>query len=196
MQLAQGTHSLSSYIDEAEDLELIWHQVLGQIKFHGVRSLMREDWIELIEGDIAYLAVSSIQYARLNLSHIEVAFEAVFLRPILVRLITWEDVYDWDRGVALGMGGGGSYAENYCDTYAPDFVSPPGETLAEILEERGITRSQFGEMLRWDVEDVEQVIEGKKMIDGEIALAFESVLGISSIFWLNREKNYRDCLKA
>ena len=81
-------------------------------------------------------------------------------------------------------------------SYCPDWVSPPGETLAEILEERGITRSQFGEMLGWDVEDVKRVIEGKKMIDGEIALAFEFVLGISSIFWLNREKNYRDCLKA
>ena len=81
-------------------------------------------------------------------------------------------------------------------SYSPDWVSPPGETLADILEERGMTRSQFGEMLGWSVEDVEQVIEGEKMIDGEIALAFESVLGISSIFWLNREKNYRDCLKA
>lgn len=75
-------------------------------------------------------------------------------------------------------------------SYSPDWVSPPGETLADILEERGMTRSQFGEMLGWSVEDVEQVIEGEKMIDGEIALAFESVLGISSIFWLNREKNY------
>ena len=65
-------------------------------------------------------------------------------------------------------------------SYCPDWVSPPGETLAEILEEREMTRSQFGE----------------KMIDGEIALAFESVLGISSVFWLNREKNYRDCLSV
>lgn len=81
-------------------------------------------------------------------------------------------------------------------SYSPDWVSPPGETLAEILEERGMTRSQFGEMLGWNLEDVERVIKGEKMIDGEIALAFESVLGISSIFWLNREKNYRDCLKA
>jgi len=78
-------------------------------------------------------------------------------------------------------------------SYSPDWVSPPGETLAEILEERAMTRSQFGEMLGWSVEDVEQVVEGKKMIDSEIALAFESVLGISSVFWLNREKNYRDC---
>ena len=81
-------------------------------------------------------------------------------------------------------------------SYCPDWVSPPGETLADILEERGITRSQFGKMMGWSVEDVERVIEGEKMIDSEIALAFESVLGISSIFWLNREKNYRDCLKA
>lgn len=73
-------------------------------------------------------------------------------------------------------------------SYCPDWVSPPGGTLADILEERGMTRSQFGEMLGWDVEDVERVIEGEKMIDGEIALVFESVLGISSTFWLNREK--------
>ena len=78
-------------------------------------------------------------------------------------------------------------------SYSPDWVSPPGETLAEILEERGLARSQFGEMLGWSVEDVKRVIKGEKMIDGEIALAFESVLGISSIFWLNREKSYRDC---
>ena len=81
-------------------------------------------------------------------------------------------------------------------SYCPDWVSPPGETLADILEERGITRSQIGEMLGWSIDDVERVIKGEKMIDGEIAVAFESVLGISSIFWLNREKNYRDCLKA
>lgn len=34
------------------------------------------------------------------------------------------------------------------------------------------------------------------MIDGEIALAFESVLGISSIFWLNREKKLSRLLKG
>jgi len=67
--------------------------------------------------------------------------------------------------------------------YKPDAVSPPSETLKELMEERrnlGIPQD---------------VLNGDRAIDYEIALQLESKTGVPFAFWLAREKHYRDSLK-
>lgn len=79
--------------------------------------------------------------------------------------------------------------------YAPDFVSPPGETLAEILKERQITRTEFANRTGLAKKTVNQLIKGKVEITVRIAYKMELALWIpSASFWIERERLYREYL--
>jgi HTH-type transcriptional regulator/antitoxin HigA len=76
--------------------------------------------------------------------------------------------------------------------YIPDEVSPPGETLLEVLEERGITQADLADRMGRPRKTINEIIKGKAAITPETALQLERVLGVPASFWNNREKNYRE----
>lgn len=76
--------------------------------------------------------------------------------------------------------------------YMPDVVSPPGETLLEMLEERQMSQVEFAERSGRPVKTISEIINGKSAITTETALQFEKVLGVSARFWLNREQDYQE----
>jgi HTH-type transcriptional regulator / antitoxin HigA len=78
--------------------------------------------------------------------------------------------------------------------YAPDLVSAPGETLEDLLEERGMTQSQLAERTGRPKKTINEIIKGKAAITAETALQLEKVLGVPAKFWINREQNYRESL--
>lgn len=79
--------------------------------------------------------------------------------------------------------------------YAPDWVSPPGETLADILKERGITRNEFANRMGLPKKTVNQLIKGKAEITIRIAYKMGLVLGVPTArFWVERERLYRESL--
>jgi len=78
--------------------------------------------------------------------------------------------------------------------YQPDTVSPPGETLAELLTERGMTQKDLAKRMGRPVKTINEIVRGKASITAETALQLERVLGASARFWLNREENYREYL--
>ena len=78
--------------------------------------------------------------------------------------------------------------------YIPDSVSPPGETLLEALEDRGMTQVEFAERTGRPKKTINEIVKGKAAITSETALQFERVLGISAVFWSNRERRYREHL--
>jgi addiction module HigA family antidote len=81
------------------------------------------------------------------------------------------------------------------NTYAPDFVSPPGETLAEILKKRKITRTEFASRMKLPKKTINQLIKGKAEITVCIACKMELALGVPSArFWIERERLYRESL--
>ncbi|MEH1786178.1 helix-turn-helix domain-containing protein [Nostoc sp.] len=73
----------------------------------------------------------------------------------------------------------------------PDWVSPPGDTIADILEERDWTQVQLSERLGYTTKHISLLINGKAPINEETALKLERVLGSTTAFWLNREAQYR-----
>ncbi|HEY9652950.1 MAG TPA: HigA family addiction module antitoxin [Coleofasciculaceae cyanobacterium] len=75
--------------------------------------------------------------------------------------------------------------------FTPDWVSPPGDTIADLLEERDWTQAQLAERLGYTTKHVSQLINGKAPIGEETALKLERVLGSTAGFWLNREAQYR-----
>ena len=78
--------------------------------------------------------------------------------------------------------------------YTPDYVSPPGETLEEIIKEKGITQAELAEQTGRSKQTINKIINGKTAITPETALQLERVLSIPASFWHNRERHYREAL--
>jgi HTH-type transcriptional regulator / antitoxin HigA len=75
--------------------------------------------------------------------------------------------------------------------YLPDYVSPPGETLLEVLEEIGMSQADLAERTGRPKKTISEIINGKAAITPDTALQLERVLGIPASFWNSREQKYR-----
>ena len=78
--------------------------------------------------------------------------------------------------------------------YRPDWVSPPGDTMLDLLEERDWTQTELAERLGYSTKHLSHLINGKTTLNEETALRLEQVLGSTANFWLNREAKYREHL--
>ena len=76
----------------------------------------------------------------------------------------------------------------------PDWVSPPGDTILDALEEKGWTQSELADRTGYTRKHINQLIKGNAPINEETALKLERALGSSAGFWLNREAQYRELL--
>ena len=76
-------------------------------------------------------------------------------------------------------------------TYTPAEVFAPGEYLRDELDERGWTVTEFAEIIGRPVQAVSEILNGKKEITTETALALSEALGTSPALWLNLQTNYR-----
>ena len=76
--------------------------------------------------------------------------------------------------------------------FAPDWVSPPGDTILDLLEERGWTQLQLADRLGFSLKHVNQLIKGKVPLSEDAAVRLHTVLGGSVGFWLKREAHYRE----
>ncbi|MEW8232257.1 MAG: ImmA/IrrE family metallo-endopeptidase [Candidatus Thiodiazotropha endolucinida] len=74
--------------------------------------------------------------------------------------------------------------------FQPDWVSPPGDTIAKILVEKKISIKQFSNIMEMSITDINQLISGKKKIDNEIAQKLETSIGSSPSFWIKRDLQY------
>lgn len=79
-------------------------------------------------------------------------------------------------------------------TYEPDYAVPPGETLEEIIEEKGMDQKELAVRLEMSAKTINQIIHGKAPITHETAIGLERVTGVPASFWLNREAIYRERL--
>ncbi len=76
--------------------------------------------------------------------------------------------------------------------YVPTEPIAPGDTLLEVLEERGMTQQEFATRLGRPLKTVNGIVKGKNAITPETALQFEQVLGIPARFWNNLESQYQE----
>lgn len=78
------------------------------------------------------------------------------------------------------------------NTFQPNWVSPPGDTIADILEEKNLSPSQFSDQIGYAVGITNDLLHGYSHITIEMAQRLERVLGVPAAFWLNRESQYRE----
>lgn len=69
----------------------------------------------------------------------------------------------------------------------PAEVFPPGEFLADELEARGWTQTEFADIINRPQKLVNDVINGKRAVTPETATEFAAALGTSAQFWMNLE---------
>jgi len=78
--------------------------------------------------------------------------------------------------------------------FNPDYISPPGDTLQDVLDEKGMTQLELSKRTGRKTKTINQIIKGIAPITPETAIQFERTLGVPASFWNNREKLYREKL--
>jgi len=79
--------------------------------------------------------------------------------------------------------------------FHPDWASPPGDTIADILRERNVSPEQFAAELRRPSEEVQSLLRGQVTITLELARQLEQTLGATFQFWMSRDYQYREDLE-
>jgi HTH-type transcriptional regulator/antitoxin HigA len=75
------------------------------------------------------------------------------------------------------------------------YPSPPGDTIRDILQERGISRFKFGCMIKLSEKAVLGLFDGSLPIDNDLAYRLSDTLGSTPTFWEERERLYREELR-
>lgn len=75
-----------------------------------------------------------------------------------------------------------------------ELLSPPGDTLGESLEERGMSPAELARRIGRPKEKVKAIICGREGLSAPTAYKLEETLGIPASFWLKRESAYRRAL--
>ncbi len=79
-------------------------------------------------------------------------------------------------------------------SFLPEWASPPGATIKDLLEERGRSVGDFAREIGWPNYYTEQLLDGSLPITEEIASSLSKVLGATTNFWLSREQQFRESL--
>lgn len=77
------------------------------------------------------------------------------------------------------------------DPFEPDWVVPPGATVAAVLSARSISREAFAKALGETTERVQRLLLGLEAVDDDLAERLSRYLGSSREFWVAREAQYR-----
>lgn len=80
--------------------------------------------------------------------------------------------------------------------FSPDWVTPPGATVADFMQSRSISESELASRLACPPDLLARLLTGTAPVTLELADALAKVFGAPSGFWLRREEDYRDRLRA
>ena len=76
-------------------------------------------------------------------------------------------------------------------TYDPDFITPPGETLRELLAEKGWSIGRLmSENSGFRKEELINILSGKIGVSPETASMLEKALGTPKVFWIQRTEKW------
>lgn len=78
--------------------------------------------------------------------------------------------------------------------FEPDWISPPGDTIADALEELSMSQAGLAERTGFTRKHINGLIKGRVAVTADAALRLEAVLGEPASFWLQREAQYREAL--
>ena len=80
-------------------------------------------------------------------------------------------------------------------SFSPDWVSPPGDTIEDLLEERGWKKNELAKRTGFTTKHINELVKGRIPISSDAASRLATTLGASVDFWLTREAQYRAALE-
>lgn len=75
--------------------------------------------------------------------------------------------------------------------YEPDYAVPPGVSLAELLDDRGMSQAELARRTGLSAKHINLVVKGSASISPDTALKLERVLGVPARVWSALETNYQ-----
>jgi HTH-type transcriptional regulator/antitoxin HigA len=81
--------------------------------------------------------------------------------------------------------------KEYKMVYDPDYATPPGETLRDLLRANHMAQVELAQRLGKSKKTINEIIQAKAIITPEVALGLAAVFGTSDNFWNNLESNYQ-----
>ena len=72
-----------------------------------------------------------------------------------------------------------------------DLPIPVSEILKEELQVREMTQKDLADKMKMSPNTVSEIIRGKRDITVYSAIRLEAALGISAVFWLNFQSDYK-----
>lgn len=79
--------------------------------------------------------------------------------------------------------------------FLPDWVSAPGDTISDVLADRGFGSAHLVKALDMKYTDVVNLLRGNISITMDIAEKLEAFLKVPKGFWIERDRLYRSELK-
>lgn len=73
---------------------------------------------------------------------------------------------------------------------SPEFWVHPGETIAEMLEDRGMTQKELAQRTGFSEKHISTVLSGKKSISAILAIRLEYAFDVPASFFNNLQANY------
>jgi plasmid maintenance system antidote protein VapI len=79
--------------------------------------------------------------------------------------------------------------------FNPNWVSPPGHTIRDILAETDTKELILAIALGISLRSLKGLLRGEILLTKDLAERLEKILGATEVFWLEREFQYREGLK-
>lgn len=76
-------------------------------------------------------------------------------------------------------------------SFLPDWVSSPGETILDFLNEQGLSPDDLAQEIDTTIESTYRLLRGEQPINSDLAMKLTEIVGGSSEFWLTREEQFR-----
>ena len=78
--------------------------------------------------------------------------------------------------------------------YQPDVVTPPGDTLQDMLAALGMAKAELAARIGKTPKTINEIIKHGAPITPATAMELEKVFGTPASFWNNRERRFRESL--
>lgn len=76
--------------------------------------------------------------------------------------------------------------------YQPDYATPPGWTLQEVLDERSMSQADLARRTGLSPKLISQIVNGLAPITAGTAVRLERAAGVPARLWINLESRYRE----
>jgi len=72
----------------------------------------------------------------------------------------------------------------------PAFATHPGEIIADEIEAREMNQAEFAALIGMSPSQFNEILNGKRGINAELALILEQVLQVDASYWMEAQSNY------